>query len=330
MAYRWPLATCFVALALAAAPRALAQSAAGRPVNPLRDPAPASTLEHSEFALPPPVENSPALQYVSAVEEELAPPEAELLPKPSGPKWGADPPGFVGRGMAAPLTASEQPPADLPPGMLPRASEGVPDAFSEAYPPAFKAPMLRESWLFRPYHVDGFLGTLLVDNPLANRVNAGSAFYIGFRFGWDFSKHFGMESNFGFAKSGNRYPQLPLKMGDEKMFLWDIDWLWYPWGDTRLRPYFLIGSGLNDVSLMNDLDQRLHATLFNLPWGGGVRYRLGNRLAFRFDVRDNVTYGANNGMNLMHNVALTCNLEWHFGGGSRRSYWPWNPGRTWW
>lgn len=329
MAHRWPLAASILALALTAAPCAQAQSTGARLSNPLRDPAPAESLETSDFSLPAPLENSPALQYVSAVEEQLAPPEGELLPKPTGPRWGAEPPSFVGR-QAAPLTESELAPAELPPAMLPVASPTTPDAFAEAYPPAFKAPLRRESWMFRPYHVDGFLGTLLVDNPVRNQVEAGSAFYIGFRLGWDISKQFGLETNFGFAKVGNSYPQFPTKMGDEKLFLWDVDWLWYPWGDTRLRPYLLIGSGMNDISLVNELDQRLHSTLFNMPWGGGIKYRLGNRVAFRFDVRDNVTYGASNGMGLMHNVALTCNIEWHFGGGSRRSYWPWNPSRMWW
>ncbi|HUY87438.1 MAG TPA: outer membrane beta-barrel protein [Pirellulales bacterium] len=331
MAYRCPLATWFFALALSVAPRAAAQSPpTSRPTNPLREPAPVEALEASEFSLPPPVEDSPALQYASAAEKEFAPPEAELLPKPTGPRWQGEPPRWVGRGAAAPLTGSELVPDALPPGMLPPASPALSEPLSEAYAPAFKAPLMRESWMFRPYHIDGFMGTLLVANPLPDRVKAGSAFYIGFRLGWDVSKNFGLESNFGFAKVGNSYPQLPTKMGDEKLFLWDIDCLWYPWGDTRLRPYLLIGTGLNDVNFVNELDQQLHSTLFNLPWGGGVKYRLGNRVAFRFDIRDNVTYGAGNGTSLMHNLAITFNIEWHFGGGARRSYWPWNPSRVWW
>lgn len=334
MAHRWPLATWFLALALCAAPRAAAQSLpSSRPTNPLREPAPVETLEASEYSLPSPAEDSPALQYASAVEKQLAPREGELLPKPTGPRWQGEPPRWVGP-SPAPLSDGELASDDLPPAMLPSSlhtqQQGLPSTLSEAYPPAFKTPMIRESWMFRPYHIDGFMGALLVGNPLPGRVKAGSAFYLGFRLGWDVSRHFGLESNFGFAKVGNSYPQLPLKMGDEKLFLWDIDWLWYPWGDTRLRPYLLIGTGLNDIRFVNEFDQQLHSTMFNLPWGGGFKYRLGNRVAFRFDIRDNATYGAGSGVGLMHNLAIACNIEWHFGGGARRSYWPWNPGRVWW
>lgn len=338
MANRWPLATWWVALALGVAPRAAAaQSHAVTPPssrasdNPLRDPAPAATLEASEYSLPPPIEDSPALQYASAVEEQMTPPEEEILPRPGGPRWQGDSPVWAKSGVA-PLSEGELAPDGLPPGMLssPLAADPLTAAAPPAYPPAFKTPMMRESWMFRPFHYDGFIGTLLVDDPVRRRVEAGSGFYIGFRLGWDIAKHFGMESTFGFSKVGNSYPRLPTKMGDEKLFLWDVDWLWYPWGDTRLRPYLLIGGGLNDINFVNDLDQRVHSTLFNMPWGGGLKYRLGNRVAFRFDVRDNVTYGAANGMNLMHNVAITANVEMHFGGGPRRGYWPWNPSRSWW
>lgn len=329
MEKRRPLAIALLAGALALAPCAApGQTGAPRSAeNPLRQPAPASQLELSEPTLPPPLENSPSLQFASALEQPAPTAEAELLPKPSEPRWQSEAPNWIQEG-AAPLSADEMP-LDAAP-VAPKASPLMTGPALGRYPPAVKAPLARESWLFRPFHLDAFAGTMLADTPIKHRVNAGTGFYTGFRFGWDMSKHVGVETSFGFAKVGNEYPRLPTKMGDEKLFLWDVDWLWYPWGDTRFRPYLLIGTGLNDVNFVNDLDQRIHSTLYNLPWGGGFKYRVGNRLAFRFDVRDNVTYGGASGLDLMHNVTLTGNAEWHFGGGAKRSYWPWNPGSSWW
>lgn len=321
------------AIALALGPRAAhaqlspAKRTAG---SPLREPAPASELEISEPTLPSPLENSPAMQFASTLQTAPEGGDAELLPRPAGPEWQGEQPDWIQR-PAAPLDETElggEPSPEEP------ALEGFPSAtgnpYANPYPPAFKAPLSRESWMFRPFHVDGFAGTLLAADPIKGRVNAGAGFYIGFRLGWDMSKHFGTETSFGFCKVGNTYVHRPLKMGDEKLFLWDVSWLWYPWGDTRFRPYFIAGTGLNDIHFVNGINQVVHSTLFQFPWGGGFKYRFGNRLAFRFDIRDNIAYGAGNGLGVMHNLSLTANMEWHFGGGAKRSYWPWNPGRSWW
>lgn len=338
MANRRPWAMWMLAFALAVAPSAASgqESAANRAGgNPLREPAPASHLDASEAALPPPLENSPALQFASAIQAEGPPAEVELLPKPSGPQWQGDQPAWIRR-ESAPERSVKPPPEALPdtfsgaPSATALSPESLSTQFAKPYPSAFKAQLSRESWLFRPFHLDAFAGTLLAAPPIRDRVDAGTGFYTGFRFGWDMSKHFGMETSFGFSKIANSYPHVPFKMGDEKLFLWDVSWLWYPWGDTRFRPYMIVGTGLADVNFNDDIYQTVHSTLFEFPWGGGFKYRLGNRLAFRFDVRDNVIYGAGNGLNLMHNASLTANIEWHFGGGPKRSYWPWNPGRSWW
>jgi hypothetical protein len=321
------------AIALAMAPRAAhAQQSppAGDDGNPLRQPAPASELEISEPTLPSPIENSPAMQFASGLQMAPARGGAELLPRPAGPEWQGEQPDWIQHGTA-PLDESELAPEAL---SGEPALQGFPaplaNSYGKAYPPAFKAPLTRESWMFRPFHVDGFAGTLLAANPIKNRVDAGAGFYIGFRLGWDMSKHFGTETSFGFCKVGNTYVNLPFKMGDEKLFLWDASWLWYPWGDTRFRPYLILGTGLYDIHFVNEINQVVHSTLFQFPWGGGFKYRFGNRLALRFDVRDNIGYGAGDGLGVMHNLSLTANMEWHFGGGPKRSYWPWNPGRNWW
>jgi len=51
-------------------------------------------------------------------------------------------------------------------------------------------------------------------------------------------------------------------------------------------------------------------------------------LALRFEVCDNVSFGAA-GLSTMHNVSIVGAAEIRLGG-SRRSYWPWTPGRASW
>lgn len=190
-------------------------------------------------------------------------------------------------------------------------------------------PPQRESWLYRPFSASVFLGGMLVDDPLPGQVNAGTGFFTGFRFGWDFSRAWGVESRFGFSKTGTEDPNNVLQLGDEKIFLFDINWLWYPTGDTRWRPYLSAGLGMADINLMSDQTTQLHETLFGVPLGGGLKYRVGNRLAFRVELLDNIAFGAGNRLSDMHNVSISAGFEWRLGG-ARRAYWPWNPSRNWW
>ena len=38
------------------------------------------------------------------------------------------------------------------------------------------------------------------------------------------------------------------------LFQWDIDFLYYPWKETRLRPYVMAGIGLTDINFTNKLN----------------------------------------------------------------------------
>jgi hypothetical protein len=76
------------------------------------------------------------------------------------------------------------------------------------------------------------------------------------------------------------------------------------------------------------LGTRWDDTVFGLPFGLGVKYRHSDRMAFRLEVADNVAFpGA--AMETMHVLSVTGGAEIRFGG-SRRAYWPWNPGRHYW
>jgi hypothetical protein len=188
-------------------------------------------------------------------------------------------------------------------------------------------PLQRESWLNRPYNASFLLGGLFLDNPIAGQADGEPGFMYGARLGWDFGPSFGVETRIAGANPGIRDPQGVMELPPAKVFLWDMNWLWYWTGDTRWRPYFSAGMGLFDIQY-DSTTQGYHETTFAMPFGIGLKYRHSTRVAMRFDLIDNYTF-ASGQQEAMHNLSITAGLEARFGGGSRRNYWPWNPGHDW-
>lgn len=197
--------------------------------------------------------------------------------------------------------------------------------------PAVRQPMLRESWLYRPFNLSIFEGALFATPPIGPQINTTVAYFTGFRLGWDYATHFGGETRFGFSKVFLLDSQTrSTEVGYQRLFYFDTNVLVYPWGDTRFRPFFSLGGGLADIFVVSNDGLRLHPGAFNLPFGGGIKYRHGTRLAFRADIRDNLTFSGSGGMRTLNNIEIVGGVEFHFGGGDRRTYWPWNPSRHWW
>jgi hypothetical protein len=196
--------------------------------------------------------------------------------------------------------------------------------------PAHKQPMLRESWMFRPFNISIFEGALFATPPITPQFNTAVSYFTGFRVGWDFNTHFGGETRFGFSKVFLLDAGRNTQVGYQRIFYFDSNLLIYPWGDTRVRPFLSIGGGLADIMIVGNAGGVLHPGAFNLPFGGGIKYRLGSRVAFRADIRDNLTFSGSGGLRTLNNIEVVGGIEFHFGGGERRSYWPWNPSRHWW
>ncbi|HEX5443804.1 MAG TPA: hypothetical protein VFW87_08250 [Pirellulales bacterium] len=197
--------------------------------------------------------------------------------------------------------------------------------------PAVRQPMLRESWLYRPFNLSIFEGALFASPPIGPQINTTVAYFTGFRLGWDYATHFGGETRFAFSKVFLLDSQTrSTEVGYQRLFYFDTNVLVYPWGDTRFRPFFSLGGGLADILVVSNNGLRLHPGAFNLPFGAGIKYRHGTRLAFRADIRDNLTFSGSGGMRTLNNIEVVGGVEFHFGGGDRRTYWPWNPSRHWW
>lgn len=190
-------------------------------------------------------------------------------------------------------------------------------------------PLQSESWLNKPYGLSYFVGGMWLDDPLHNVVGGNAGFMYGGRFSWDLNPSFGVETRLGGANVGLVDRINGIDLAPANVFFADIDWLWYFTGDTRWRPFALIGTGFFDIDYTDAVPVRHHSTVLQLPIGLGVKYRHSSRIAIRVDLIDNISF-ASGPQDTMHNWSLTAGLEARFGGGRKRNYWPWNPSREWW
>jgi hypothetical protein len=181
-------------------------------------------------------------------------------------------------------------------------------------------------------------------------VGTTTGFNGGWRLGWDVNPNWGMEMRFSFASLGlydsDRAEQMLTSFDNARglapndpqrsradgrnadLFQWDVDVVYYPWAETRLRPYFFTGMGLTDIRFSDRLAKGYHSTCLSMPIGLGVKYLCSERLAVRLDCIDDIALSSNH-LHTQHNLSLTAGLELRFGG-SRKVYWPWDPGRSLW
>lgn len=192
-----------------------------------------------------------------------------------------------------------------------------------------RQPQLQqESWLNRPFGLSAFVGGFFIGDPIpALRGDPGTLF--GLRTSWDFGPRWGAETRFGWADAGvtdKANPAFVLPKVD--VWFWDMNWLFYPTGDTRWRPYLSVGLGVLDLNYYDTAQNRYHDGALSMPLGVGFKYRYSTRISMRFDLVDYYSFDTG-AQSSMHNLMLSAGFEGRFGGGSRKNYWPWNPGRDW-
>ncbi len=190
-------------------------------------------------------------------------------------------------------------------------------------------PLEGTSVLNRPYHLDWFVGPLLGDDLINNRVTQGNVLLGGFRLGWDFDYYWGLEWRFGWADPKADFATAAEGVPNDVSYaVSDIDIIYYPWGDTKVRPYYLLGLGANQLAFRDETGLRVKTTLATLPFGGGVQFRQSSWLTWRIEVLDNLSFSDAN-VSTMHNVSITAGMELRLGA-QPRSYWPWRSSRKIW
>ncbi len=189
-------------------------------------------------------------------------------------------------------------------------------------------PLKGTSWLNRPYHVDWFLGPLLGDDLISNRVSQENVVFGGVRLGWDFDYYWGLEWRLGWADTSAQFATPQAEPNEVSYVVSDVDLIYYPWGDSKVRPYFLWGLGVAQVDFLDDQSLNHNATLATMPFGGGVQFHQWPWLVWRLEVLDNLAFGAD-GLSTMNNVSLTAGMEIRLGA-KPASYWPWRSSRKVW
>jgi hypothetical protein len=216
-------------------------------------------------------------------------------------------------------------------------------------PGGVEGPISRESWLRRPFSISWFIGAVEGSPLISDWVGEADGLFGGVRLGWDFDHCWGTEMRFAvgsiglydsrraqdaqwFADTQNGYaPDDPYRQRydggrNASVLLWDLNLLVYPWGDHPWRPYLLAGLGTCAIGFEDRFAVHRSAILFGMPVGMGIKYHCSDALALRFDIADNVAFGGS-GVNTLHQVSITGGIEYRFGG-ARKSYWPWNPARS--
>jgi hypothetical protein len=188
-------------------------------------------------------------------------------------------------------------------------------------------PMQHTSWLNRPYHIDAWGGPLLVDSPVDGRVTLENAVIGGLRVGWDFDYYWGVEWRVGWADPNMIANEIDEELSSTFMVS-DIDFVYYPWGDTKVRPFVQWGVGFTEVGTVRSDGTGQEVTMLSMPFGAGVQFPLTRWMALRMEVMDNLAFGAD-GVDTMNNFTFTAGLDMRFGA-RPGSYWPWRSSRTIW
>jgi hypothetical protein len=197
-----------------------------------------------------------------------------------------------------------------------------PDHYPRALGPG--EPLVGTSWQNRPFYVEGFAGTMIGDDAIKNSIGQESGFFTGGRLGLDYDYYWGVESRLGIAWMSLFDKRNPLNdLGNGDIVEWDMALLYYPWGDSKWRPFLLLGTGISQFDTFGGNARGYSATLFEFPFGAGIKFHFNEWLAWRFEVMDNLCFGDGT-LDTMNNISFTAGLEYHFGG-RRRNYWPWNP-----
>ncbi|WP_428308194.1 hypothetical protein [Lacipirellula sp.] len=189
-------------------------------------------------------------------------------------------------------------------------------------------PLNFSSWLNRPFHLDWFVGPLLSDSPNKTmNVKQTNALFGGLRFGWDFDYYWGTEWRIGWSDPEIFYEGSSVRQPGQ-YWASDVNLIYYPWGDTRVRPFFVSGIGISQIGSLHNDGGPLEANLLGTPFGLGVQFQQTPWLVWRAEIMDNLAWGSE-GVSTTHNVSFTAGMNIRYGA-RKPSYWPWRTSRHSW
>jgi len=181
------------------------------------------------------------------------------------------------------------------------------------------APLMGTSWLNRPMYVGGFLGESFGSTLVSGEVDLKPSPFWGCWLGYDLNHYWGSEIRLALNYADIEYLSEGYTGGNSRNALADINLLYYPWGDSRWRPYGALGLGIGGFHFDDDPDLTVDHTGVALPLGLGVKYLWGKQLVLRLDVKDNLVFGGH-GVDTTNNWSVTAGFEFHWGSGTAAEY----------
>lgn len=183
-------------------------------------------------------------------------------------------------------------------------------------------PLRGTSWLNRPYDVAVDFGMLLMADQPGDSVRSNNDFFTALKLGWDWDHYWGTQIRVGWSTPELLNTSQPASQVEDNLFISDLSLLYYPWGDSRLRPYWRVGVGLTDLEYTNRLGARQHEMLLSLPFGVGMKYQFRRWFVWRLELMDNFAVGQNETSSL-NNLTITTGFEWRYGG-RPSGQWAWS------
>jgi hypothetical protein len=176
--------------------------------------------------------------------------------------------------------------------------------------------------------VGATLGPMWLTNRVTNSVPRDTDVIGSVLCGWDWDYYWGSEFQYAYAT-----PELHNTAAQEgsitnRLVSWNYSFMYYPWGDSNVRPYWRLGVGDTNFDIPTDAGARRDEWLFTTPYGVGLKYELRRWLAARVEFTDVFSWGGH-AVATQHNLTLNFGLEWRFGS-KNKGYWPWNPSRQIW
>ncbi len=174
-------------------------------------------------------------------------------------------------------------------------------------------PRLTEtSWLARPLFI-GAWGGMANGGPLIHgRVDQATTSIVGFEYGWDYDHRWGLEKRASFLPLRVSDVNLPTPSRSGHAEVGEYRLLYYPWGDTRWRPYVEAAPGLAGLHFRDDQGHSFHRAVFAASYGLGLKYLIGERWVWRMECADIVIPG-NGELSTVHNFTVNSGLELRFG-----------------
>ena len=179
---------------------------------------------------------------------------------------------------------------------------------------------------------------------MVNWLEQRAGYLGGVRFGYDFDEYLGMEFRHAFGScrlvdSDRAWAAAEVVSPGSSEFaqarfsdrqLYEISFLWYPWGGGRWQPFITGGIGIAEVQFQDILGDNYAASVPSIPIGVGVKYHCTDRVVLRAECTDDFVFTRGSGMvDTIHDFSVLLGIEFRFGG-SRRGYWPWVPASSAW